>query len=202
MADDTQAVVNPTEAQPAQVEAEAPDARNDEGDLSKWLSEYKNAPDAPDASQQPSEQSTPASPMEARLTELENQLATKELDAEVRPVIETIRGDITPDQLSDSEIRDLLEGRAARDPALRRAWTDRRNNPETWGKIVNALGREMATKFAKVHDVNATEDREAVTAAVRGASSKAPEGAEPDYSGLNDQEFAAQVEKQHGFRPF
>jgi hypothetical protein len=61
--------------------------------------------------------------------------------------------------------------------------------------------RADVAKFSKLPDKAATEDRAAVTAAVRGASTKAPEGKAPSYGKMSDAEYNKDVEQKFGFRP-
>lgn len=130
-----------------------------------------------------------------RIEQLERSLAEQKTAQDIKPVISNIRGDIPENVLSNEEVLDLIDGRARRDPRLQKAWLEREANPGTWKKIEKALGQELSKKFSKLPDPNATEDREAVTAAVRGASSRAPEGKVPEYGSMNNNEFRSELQK-------
>ena len=94
-----------------------------------------------------------------------------------------------------------LDAQARSDPRLAAAWSQRHANPKQFQKVVTGLSQSFAKKYGKLPDKQATEDREAVTAAVRGASTRAPEGKAPDYSGKSDAEFREDVRKNYGFNP-
>ncbi len=71
-------------------------------------------------------------------------------------------------------------------------------NPRQWGRIKSELGREFKKKFDRVPDLQVTEDRAAVVAAVRGASTKAPVEKPPNLGQMSDAEFR-QYTRQFGF---
>ena len=90
-----------------------------------------------------------------------------------------------------------LYSQYAMDDELKEAWDNKRNeNGEVNAAaraVVNRALKKMVQEARKVptrEDLIATEDREAVTAAVRGASSKMPPAKAPNLSRMNDQEFA------------
>jgi hypothetical protein len=60
------------------------------------------------------------------------------------------------------------------------------------------LGKSFAKKFSKMPDKQATEDRETVAAAVRGASTRAPEGKAPNFAAMSDNDFQAEKDKLFG----
>lgn len=205
MSEDTQqAVVTQPDAQ-ATPAAEGADARASGDDLESLLKEF-------DTSTQPKTEPTPtpaqqpgAAPISQdalkRLETLEKTLADDRFQKAIAPVIQTVRGDIPKDVMTDEEIQDWMEGRAKRDPRLTQAWIDRDKNPQAWGKVQAGLRTELSKKFSKLPDANATEDRDAVTAAVRGASTKAPEGKAPDFSKASNQDFRNEVEQKWGYTP-
>lgn len=141
---------------------------------------------------------SPASPTQPKAepaavdVEARKELAALKFEREFKPVLEQVRGDIPKDVLSDEELTDLIDGRAKRDPRLQNAWNNRAANPKAWSGVQKALSAEIAKKFSKLPDPNATEDREAVTAAVRGASPKAPAEKAPNYGAMTNAEFQAE----------
>jgi len=168
-------------------------------DLDSLLAEFSQATDkpAPAPAQQPAQAVAPD--VAKRLEQLETTLAKRDSEDALKPVIEAIRGELPKDVLSNEEVLDLIDGRAKRDPRIQNAWLNRASNPAAWKKIEKALGQELSKKFSKLPDPNATEDREAVTAAVRGASQKAPEGKAPDFTKMTDGEFRKAREELYGY---
>lgn len=185
----TQSAAQTTEV-PAQPAAEATGAQATQtADLDTILSEFRTATEtAPVPEQKPVAEVAPD--VVARVRQLETTLAERDFKEAITPVIKRIRGDIPEDVLADDEVQDLVDGRAKRDPRLQQAWLNRASNPGAWSKIEKALNQELAKKFSKLPDPDATEDRAAVTAAVRGASQKAPAETPPNYGAMTDAEFA------------
>lgn len=201
--DNTQTVVDDTKAS-AKPDAAADNARVETDDLDTLLSQFDEGGEgSTDTKPKPDKTSeTTVDPaVKQRLDQLEKKLADDEFQKQITPVIQKVRGDISPDVLDDSEVLDWMEGRAKRDPRLRAAWIDRSKNPKAWDKVVDALGRELHKKFTKLPDAHATEDRAAVAASVRGASTQAPEGKAPDFSQMPTNEYREEHKKLYGYYP-
>lgn len=187
----TQAAVTTTET-PATPAVEGTNAQAPAADLESILAEFdQGTKAAPQPAPQQPAQAVPPDALK-RIELLEKTLAEKDSQDALKPVIEAIRGELPKDVLSNEEVLDLIDGRAKRDPRIQRAWMDRANNPGAWSKIQKGLAKELSKKFSKLPDPNATEDREAVTAAVRGASGKAPEEKAPNYGAMTQAEFNAE----------
>jgi hypothetical protein len=91
-------------------------------------------------------------------------------------------------------------GRITRRP---NAWRHRRDSQaahENFNRLVTGTVRRMEkeARAIPIYDRDATHDREAVTAAVRGASKQAPEAKPPDYSRMSPAEFAAEKDRLFG----
>lgn len=196
----TQTAATTTET-PALPGAEETSAQSQATDLDSLLNEFQEKTAKSDTSPAPKPQPTAdVSPDVTRRVELlEKTLADERSAQALKPVIEKIRGDIPREILSDEEVLDLIDGRARRDTRLQRAWLNRANDPNAWNKIEKALGSELSKKFSKLPDPDATGDREAVTAAVRGASHKAPEDKDPNWSNMTDGELLQERKKRYGF---
>lgn len=198
MTEDTQAVVDKTDA-PAKPGAEV-DSAQDKGsdDLDTLLNQFEQEQPKPEAKPKTEPEQKLDTAAIRRLETLEKSLAEDRFQKSIKPVIERVRGDIPAEVLGDDEILDLLDGKAKRDPRLQQAWLNRDKNPSAWAKIEQNLGKELSKKFSKLPDQDATEDRNAVAVAVRGASTKAPEGKPPNFSKMSDNEFQAEKEKMFG----
>lgn len=100
--------------------------------------------------------------------------------------------------LSEKAVRRMLNGAAGEDARLRTAWMNRHQNRTGYEKVLKALAKDFSSELAAIPDKNITEDREAVSAAVRGASTKVSD--EPDIpaniASMSDQEFEQWVRKQ------
>lgn len=78
-------------------------------------------------------------------------------------------------------------------PEVKNAWDQRYDSAEAKARCDRTLKRtlnNMAKAVSRIPDRQATEDREAVTAAVRSASTKAPEGKAPDYGRMTDRDLS------------
>lgn len=108
-------------------------------------------------------------------------------DADVSEAVKTVKGDL---DIDEGLVKDLLYGKASNDPRFLRAFQMRRENPEGWDNVQKAFSRELASKLVKP-DQNLTDDRAAVEAAVRSASTGSADEAPPDFASMTDAEFNA-----------
>ena len=176
----------------------APETKTD--DLDALLEQYRRETGSTEQPQSKPAASEPPAAIEAlrsQVAALEQQVASERMGKELDELAKGVRaaGDL-PDYLSDDDIIGILDRRAALDPALAKAWVDSRTSPRSRSALIKALGTELGKKFAKARGVDeqATADREAVAASVRG-NNKAPEGKAPDYAKLSDNEFRKECEK-------
>lgn len=181
------------------------DARKDGDDVDTLLNQFetsvKPAPaptPQPKPEQKAGTEAAPTAPAaDSGIAEVRNYIFRQDMDK----TIKTVRGDLDPDRFDDGLVESWLDMRARKDPRLAAAWENRHRNPQAFEKVVAGLGREFTAKYGKMLDKQATEDREAVSAAVRGASTKAPEGKAPDFSGMSDQQFREEHKKLYGYYP-
>ena len=71
-------------------------------------------------------------------------------------------------EMPDKYIEGILHSIAAKDKRFLNAFQQRDSNPSGWEKALKAVSKDMQKDFAAV-DHQATQDREAVTSAIRGA---------------------------------
>lgn len=189
----TQAVVDETKA-PAAPAAAVTDARDD--DLDAALKSFDEAT--------PKKSATPPAPADAakdapdlvrRISDLEKALTEREFETDIAPVIKTVRGEIPPEVYDDDDVRSWIDREAVRNPKLQQAWLDRRRNPAGFDAVVKGLQRKLAQRFDKLPDKAATEDTAAVTAALRGTSTKTPPEKAPNYGAMNNNEFSNELRK-------
>lgn len=98
--------------------------------------------------------------------------------------------------------RAWIVNEAMTDPALSSAWENRHASPEAAGiaqrQIDRAL-RKLGKHLRSMPDPNTTEDRNLVTAAVRGASGPPPPERQPDYAKMYDNgAFKAVMKEKYG----
>lgn len=81
-----------------------------------------------------------------------------------------------------------LEVEARKDPRIAQAWLSRDAKPDAWRKVQAHLKKQLESELSVRRDL--TDDRDAVTAAVRSAS-KAPvrESVAHDFDSMSDAEF-------------
>jgi hypothetical protein len=204
MTDTTQAVVDAVDTQP-KAGSEANDARTGD-DLDALLDQFKQqtapAPTPPPA---PAAAPTPElKDLEARFQAVEGvakQLSDQKFKSDITQTVKNVRGEIPADVIPDDVVEAWLDAQARKDPRLQKAWLERDNSPEQFNRITAELGKKFAKNFAKMPDRAATEDREAVTAAVRGASTKAPADPPPNYANSSNTDFRKDVQAKYGFDP-
>lgn len=201
----TQTAVDATPA-PAQPGATAPDARNDGDDLDALLSEYDSSTRAPPAPASPAPATPGAADTDIKAltdevrglrTERQKEVFRRDMDAMVKDV----RGDLNPELFDDRLVEAWIDGEARADPRLLQVFANRHENPKQFKKVVETLGRSFNKKWSKLPDRGATEDREAVTHAVRGASTHAPPDKPPDFANKSNAEFRNEVKEKFGYTP-
>lgn len=199
----TQTAVKETDA-PAKPATEATDAQAGD-DLDKWIAEYnREAPATRASPSTPEPKPNAGSDTEKFVSRDEFDRVVKSqteerVSREIEQIVKTVKGDT---KVSERAVRGWLEEVAKEEKWLADAYF----RPKTAGdkdKALRWLKREFGKEFSPspVVDENATADVEAVAAAVRGASTRAPEGKAPNYAGMNNAEYREAVKKEHGFDP-
>lgn len=112
--------------------------------------------------------------LEQVLSFVEQQSQKEQQDRTQKDIESAVKTVIGDSDLDTDYVDAALWRKANKDPAFLNAFQQREKSPEQWGQVLRAMGREMRAKQSKP-DQNTTNDREAVAAAVRGASTKAPD---------------------------
>lgn len=86
---------------------------------------------------------------------------------------------------------------ASYNPDIAQAFDNRGENPRAYTKVMRKLQDLIIQNAKSMPDREATEDRLAVAAAVRGATAKSISEKPADYGSMNDAEFAKELSK-HG----
>lgn len=204
-AKDTQTAVDATDATAKPV-VEGNDAQTQADDFDTLLSQFDEGEKKPAATTQtqPDPKAGTDNDLKATLEQMKAFVGEahglrfrQDMDATIKDV----RGDLDPEMFDTDFVESWLDAQARKNPKLATAWTNRHANPKAFEKVKTELGRQFVGKYGKLPDKGLTEDREAVSAAVRGASTKAPEQKPPDYSGMSNAEFREAHKKQYGYYP-
>ncbi len=126
-----------------------------------------------------------------RVQRIEQRLLQEDIDEAVKEVF----GDL---KVPKRAAIGWLDQAARENEAIQKAFLNKANDPRTWNRFAKALSKEAQKDFAPI-DVGATVDREAVTAAVKGASKPIAAEPAPNLGAMNDAEFAAYTRKNFGF---
>src|SRR5512146_548287 len=193
---DTQPVVDATETTATPV-VEETNARNDGNDLDSLLAQFEQQTKPPVSPAPTPPVATPSPPPvdTGRIAALENRLFQEDLNKAVT----NIMGDLkVPRRMATG----WLDQIAREKPEVAQAFVNQASNPKQWEQIERVLAKEFAKEVKSVQvDENATEDRDAVAAAVRGASTRAPVDAPVNFGNLSNAEFRNAVKEKHGFDP-
>lgn len=195
MDQDKQAVAEDTEGQAAPVleENSAQDTQK-EDDLAELLDEFKQA-SKPEQTQQ-SDDTNLVRALQQQVQELQQDRAAEVDQKDFDKVVNAIAdGSPLPKTLVAGAVREI----AIQDPNIQKAWEARFDNPRAWAKAQELIGEKFKSETENLPDPQVSQDREAVAAAVRGSSKRAPEGPEVDeakVAAMNDAEFEAWVRTQ------
>lgn len=197
----TQTVVD-TPPAPATPGATADGARTE--DLDTLLAQFelqttKTDPPSPPAQQvTQTDQGNIAAELQA-LKSTVNQFAEQNFRADLNALVKDVKGDLDYD---DDVVEAWIDAQARRDNRLQRAFLERKAKPEVFQRVAKELGREFSKRVSKRPDPALTEDREAVAAAVRGASThRAPESPPPSFGKQSNAEFRKHVMDTYGYDP-
>lgn len=112
----------------------------------------------------------------------------EQTQTDISSAVKAVKGDL---EIDDDLVEGLLYRKASTDPRFLRAFQLRHENPSTWADMQKAMNRDLAAKASAKPDQNLTDDRAAVEAAVRSASTGSTEEAPPDFGSMSDAEFNA-----------
>lgn len=190
--ENTQTVVEATPA-PAEQGASDTSARTD--DLDQLLAQYDQQRVQPDP--QPTPEPPPQEPPIStdRIRALEQRL----FQDEVNEAVNNIVGDM---KIPRRAAIGWLDQYARENPKLAQAFLNKSQDPKTWKRVEKVLAEELRKEFSSLQvDPQATADREAVAAAVRGASTKAPAAPPPKLGTMSDAKLRQHISEEYGFDP-
>lgn len=199
MTDQTQAVVDKTDTPPV-AGSEVESARKDVDDLDALLAEFDQQAKKPDTVSPPAPAPQPQT--EVRAPDPDIAYIRQRFDRQdMVETINRVRGDLDPEVFDDDIVEGWLNAKAMKDHRLSVAYMQRASNPQAWAKVQAQLGKEFAKKGSRLVDREATDDRAAVAASMRGASSRAPEERPVDTSGMSNSEYRKYMRDNFGFDP-
>lgn len=205
--DQTQETTEDTaaEADDATKASDGADARDDDG-LDAALAEYEAKGTSKAAEQSQTEQTTDTKPssLEASVKELVEDKRARDRQSiaqDMAEAVKQVRGDVSATAYDDAMVEGWLNARAEQDPRVQQAWLDRHKNPVGFQRVLKGLSKDFAKGRATDVDAETTADRDAVTAAVRGATSSPPAEQQPEFGPMANNEYADSVEKKYGYRP-
>ena len=176
----TQAAVDApvTTAEPV---VEGNNAQAPADDLDTLLSQYEAQTKVAQPSPPPTTQTPNTPPLDPdRLKRVEERLFRED----VSNAVSNIRGDLKVDP---EIVESWLDAAARKDMRVANAFLQKDVNPQQWKQIEAGLAKRFAEKVKSMtYDQPVTEDRNAVAAAVRGASTKAPAESAPNYSSMTN----------------
>lgn len=188
---DKQAVAEQTDVESQSQTEGAADARDD---LDKALDEFQVQGEEPTQAEQTDDVSK-------RVEALEAAHYRDNFNRDIGNVVNTLRGDLSAETFDDDLVVGYLDSRARNDPRIGAAWANRHQNPDAFKKALGALSKDFQKKFGSQIDQNATEDREAMAAAVRSASTATAEQPDKNWAGMSQNEFEQEKIKL-GWRPY
>ncbi len=172
-------------------------------DLAAFLTEYETGTKpTPVTQQQPS---TPPDEVKAALSEItafRNERAAEKHNTDLAKAVQTVKGD---HDLPEWAVQGWIDAKARENKVIADIWANRDSNPGAVNKLLNGMKKEFAAEQAKTAkgrvDPDATADRAAVAAAVRGSSTATPTSAPVKLGNLSNSEFNQLVREQMGFSP-
>ena len=108
-------------------------------------------------------------------------------EKDISGAVGVLKGSV--DSLPERLLRGAIHDKAAEDDRFLNAYENRHKNPQGWNKVLGALGEELKAELMPV-DQKATDDSNALIAAMSGSETKQPEpDTPPDYQRMSDTDF-------------
>jgi len=176
-------------------------------DLASFLDEYERTatstqPTQPEPRPTTTDEPSVVMELKSRLDNLEGEKLKQKNDQDLSDAVKQIKGDL---DVPEFVVKGWLLDQAKNAKAVDKIWDNRDSNPAAFKQMIARMSKDFATTTSKVLgkqvDSHATEDRDAVAAAVRGSSTRAPEHAPVKLGSLSNAEFNEVVRQQMGFNP-
>lgn len=115
---------------------------------------------------------------------LMSQTTNQDIDKAVEEISSSIEANVPK-----SALRGMLNDMAVTDPRLRKAFENRHSDSATWNKVLKAASKKIQKEFSGLPDKGLTDDRDAVSAAIQGASKTIVDDEAPNFKKMTDAEF-------------
>lgn len=203
MDDDKQTVVTEPEAgaQPPVEDQGAQDNQEQDVDWDELLSQFDETSTTESSSGTPKPENSEDTALLQRLEQLEARTVEFETEAVKQDIQELVKAVGGETDLPAFAVRGFIDEQSERDPRIQEAFNQRKTNPAAFKRVTAALTREFAKANKGRIDPDATNTDAAVTAALRGSQTTAPDAPPPDYSKLSNGEYREKVMNQWGFDP-
>lgn len=194
---DEQAVADQPDPESQETSADGGSAQDDDLDslLNQWESSSAESAETGEQTDDDSDlDPKEIKRMRKELNEIREAQWQNETHQAVSEAVSVMRKSVADEMDVPSELwEDVLYGKAARDDRIRTAFMHRHKDPDKWNKTLASLAKQTVKGFKKDGvDKSATEDKNAVSSAVRSASKSPPadEGpSEKDFDNMSDAEF-------------
>ncbi len=115
----------------------------------------------------------------------------EQIERDMNAAVTVLKGEV--ESLPERLLRGAIHDKAAEDSRFLAAYQNRTSNPAGWNKVLGALANEIKGELQPI-DQQATDDSNAVIAAISGSSNTQPgPDIPPDYTKLSDNDFAKQM---------
>lgn len=158
--------------------------------VSEILAEFDNAAPEPSSGDDKGKVNPDNS---AEITALRNEVADLRMENEMPKIVTAVKGN---SDVPDDAVKSWVMGKFVSDQKMMDLWATRNDNRVTFDATLKALGEELKLVFPQ-KDPDKPTPSENLAAAVRSARKGGPvipDGGQ-DWSGMSDQEFAAESRK-------
>lgn len=126
--------------------------------------------------------------IDQRLTQAEQKEQATAIQGDIDQAVETVAGELDG-KFSKEAVEVALHGFASRNEAFNQAFLSRHQDPAKWQQVLKLVAPEIEKTFASA-SAEAAADREAVTAAVKGAKQATPAPADQsNFGNMTDAEL-------------
>jgi hypothetical protein len=137
-----------------------------------------------------------------RQQEIQRQEALRKHETDLAQLVKNVRGDLDAERFPDDIVTAIIDAAVLKRQDWQQAWLQREQNPQAMAQVERELVRAFHKSAMAVIDPALTEDRDAVAAAVRGASRVGvPETPAPNLGRQSNNEFRQFVKDNYGYDP-
>lgn len=142
-----------------------------------------------DEATQPKKEATQSNDVQQLVEIMKNERQeriARETNEAIANAVVNVKGDLDIDN-------DIVEGfilkMSQRDPRIVKAFDSRNQSPDMWDRVQKQLSKDLQKRIGQRVDAQITTDREAVAAAVKGASKTKQSTEDYDFKKMSDADF-------------